>query len=173
MVEPKDSGVVSHNTESANGNDDTPDTGLGGATSPVLDRGGLGGPETVGDNPPDAGQVPSADLHGVPLQPSEEGPSAEVRVQPSGDDALSHSVEGHTENLRGRLTFEPVYYNHRRRHGRYALILSGVHLECAMPAREGTTLTIYADEDGTWYARPDHEFNDGRFYLNLRGGDAD
>lgn len=102
--------VVRHNNKDGSAvqlhyeHNDPPNSGLARATDPVPHRGGLGGEEAIGNHKEDAREVLGSDLHGVAVHASEEGQSPEVRVHPSGDQAIRDSVEGDTEDLRrGRI----------------------------------------------------------------------
>jgi hypothetical protein len=53
---------------------------------------------------------------------------------------------------------------HKRRGTDYEVVHTGVQVQCAKPICEGDTLVIYkSHKDGTVWARPTDEFNDGRF----------
>lgn len=144
--------------EKKHGNDDLANQRLAGATSPVSDRGGIGGPEAIRDNSEDAGQVQRPDLHGVAVSDGEAGQGAAVRVHASGDDAIGHSMEGDAENLRGR------YVKHRKRGSSY-MILGHVALQSEDPRLDQSKLVLYQGEQGELYARFPREFFDGRFEL--------
>lgn len=159
--------VVRHN----NGNDDAPNTRLGGATDPVPDRGGLGGAQTERDNQKDAGEMPGTNIHGVPVQSSEEGPSAEVRLHPSGDDTIRDSVESNAEDIRGGLSgtvisfsVHELPYRHIIRGTEYYVLSHSALLQCDDPRLDNSTVIVYiGKEDGRLWVRFPREFFDGRF----------
>jgi hypothetical protein len=55
------------------------------------------------------------------------------------------------------------FFRHLKTRGLYARVLHGVEVQAASPINEGDKLTIYVGEGGRFWARPDDEFNDGRF----------
>ena len=53
-------------------------------------------------------------------------------------------------------------YRHRKR-GTIYRVQTHAELQAAAPVPEGTTLTVYLGDDGSAWARPKAEFEDGRF----------
>ena len=149
--------------EKKHGNDDKPDERLAGATGPVSDRGGIGGPEAVRDNPEDAGQVQRPDLHGVAVPDGEAGQGAAVRVHATGDDAVSDGVACNAEDIRRGRVIAGDMFMHRKRGTSYRILVVKASLQTSQPIAEGTDIIVYMGSDGQIWARPIEEFGDGRF----------
>jgi hypothetical protein len=58
--------------------------------------------------------------------------------------------------------FRAMTHRHRRR-GSYYRKLGVAEVQCSQPIKEGDPLVVYAGEDGKLWARPQAEFEDGRF----------
>lgn len=56
-------------------------------------------------------------------------------------------------------------YRHKVRGTLYRLLHRRAFLQASGPIREGTQLVIYLGEDGSLWARPVAEFDDGRFEM--------